>query len=50
MIKVRHGLIRTLKQLQDMDLIDHEWICPSGPVDCSHLVITIPRAGIFCGF
>jgi thiamine kinase-like enzyme len=28
-----YWLIRTLRQLQDMDLIDHEWICPSGPVD-----------------
>ncbi|MEO8400962.1 MAG: phosphotransferase [Gammaproteobacteria bacterium] len=28
-----YWLIRTIKQLDDMDLIDHEWICPSGPVD-----------------
>lgn len=28
-----YWLIRTLKQLQDMDLIEHEWICPSGPVE-----------------
>lgn len=28
-----YWLIRTIKQLHDMDLIDHEWICPSGPVD-----------------
>lgn len=28
-----YWLIRTIKQLNDMDLIDHEWICPSGPVD-----------------
>jgi hypothetical protein len=28
-----YWLIRTLKQLDEMDLINHEWICPSGPVD-----------------
>lgn len=28
-----YWLIRTLKQLDDMDLINQEWICPSGPVD-----------------
>ncbi len=28
-----HWLVRTIQQLNDMDLIDHEWICPSGPVD-----------------
>lgn len=28
-----YWLIRTLKQIDDMDLIDHEWICPSGPID-----------------
>lgn len=28
-----YWLLRTIKQLNDMDLIDHEWICPSGPVD-----------------
>ncbi|MBA3660912.1 MAG: phosphotransferase [Gammaproteobacteria bacterium] len=28
-----YWLVRTIKQLNDMDLIDHEWICPSGPVD-----------------
>ena len=28
-----YWLVRTIKQLVDMDLIDHEWICPSGPVD-----------------
>ena len=28
-----YWLIRTIKQLDDMDLINQEWICPSGPVD-----------------
>lgn len=28
-----YWLIRTIKQIIDMDLIDHEWMCPSGPVD-----------------
>ncbi len=28
-----YWLVRTIKQIVDMDLIDHEWICPSGPVD-----------------
>lgn len=28
-----YWLVRTIKQIADMDLIDHEWVCPSGPVD-----------------
>ena len=28
-----YWLIRTIKQIKDVDLIDHEWICPSGPVE-----------------
>ncbi len=28
-----YWLLRTLRQLDEMDLIAHEWICPSGPVD-----------------
>ncbi|HVE44886.1 MAG TPA: hypothetical protein VNC84_07130 [Gammaproteobacteria bacterium] len=28
-----YWLIRTIKQINDMDLMDHEWICPSGPID-----------------
>jgi len=28
-----YWLVRTIKQIDDMDLIDHEWICPSGPLD-----------------
>jgi len=28
-----YWLMRTIKQIKNMDLIDHEWICPSGPID-----------------
>lgn len=28
-----YWVIRTMNQLDEMDLIDHEWVCPSGPVD-----------------
>ncbi len=28
-----YWLLRTMRQLHDIDLIEHEWICPSGPVD-----------------
>ena len=28
-----YWLVRTIKQINDMGLIDHEWICPSGPIE-----------------
>ncbi len=28
-----YWLLRTIKQIKDVDLIDHEWICPSGPIE-----------------
>ena len=28
-----YWLVRTIKQIGELDLMDQEWICPSGPVD-----------------
>lgn len=27
-----YWVVRTINQLDEMDLLDHEWVCPSGPV------------------